>query len=88
MQVTAILKDWKYDPSWKVYYGRIYGDTKERWPDGTKIHTSHVVSQHDCDIHEGYTLVQTLNSVYALRAEDARKPKEASESKSYHPTGM
>lgn len=75
MQVTAILKDWTYDPSWKIYYGRIYGDTKERWPDGTGIHTSRVVSQHD---HEGYTLVKTLNSVYALHAEDARKPQETS----------
>lgn len=63
MKVTAELRDWTKSPG-GIYWGRIYNDTKGRWPDGTRIHTSYVKSEIDNGDH---LLVVTLNSVYKLQ---------------------
>jgi len=58
MTITAELRDWQ---SGQVFIGRIYNDTRNRWPDGRMIRTSMVVSTNDQGDH---ILVKTLNSVY------------------------
>lgn len=59
-----LLKDWKiekrYDGNY-VVYGYIFNDTKNRFADGARIHTSRVLS---IDFVEG--VVQTKNSTYNL----------------------
>lgn len=70
-QITADLKDWVFHRNryGGYYWGDVYNDVKERWPDGRRIHTSQVVKteeRNDCII------VITLNSVYRLWREDAK----------------
>lgn len=62
MNVTAELKDWHFDPR-NIFWGNIHGDQKQRWNDGTHIHTSWVEKvnkRQDCFI------VTTRNSIYRL----------------------
>lgn len=42
--------------------GRIYGDTKNRWADGTVIRTSRILSGPD-----SIGVIRTLNSFYVLQ---------------------
>lgn len=65
-RVTGRLEGWVVDQTYPVVWGRIFGDTKGRFPDGTFIHTSVVTA-----LYEGATLVEgqiieTLNSAYLL----------------------
>ena len=72
MQVTATLKQWKKGTGWyhSCYWGNIYNDSKGRWSDGTRIHTSSVKEKKDMGDH--YLLI-TLNSVYILPKEEEFK---------------
>lgn len=59
--ITGRLENWtiqKY-PQGVIYWGNIYGDTKDRFYDGQYIHTSLVTSRDGQIIH-------TLNSTYEL----------------------
>jgi hypothetical protein len=69
MQITAELKNWSYDQLFNIFYGYICGDTKRRWLDGVRIHTSPVKHVED---YGDYLLVVTRNSVYKIN-KDARK---------------
>lgn len=70
MMITAELKNWHYDPFYKVYWGRIYNDVKNRFSDGKIIHTSSVVRVDKSNPE--VIIVHTLNSVYLLRKENER----------------
>lgn len=59
-RITGRLEDWYVDGP--VIWGSIYEDVRERWPDGTHIHTSNVCIG---DIKEG-GVIETLNSTYLL----------------------
>ena len=56
-EITGTINDWV--KSGQVIYGKIYGDTRGRFPDGTQIRTSKI------DSIEG-DIVYTQNSVYKL----------------------
>lgn len=74
-KITAEIRAYSKEsfPSGYIYWGDIYGDTKERhthsgdypsgWPDGRQMRTSAVQSEVDMGDH---ILVNTLNSVYKL----------------------
>lgn len=40
MRATARLENWYKDPVFNIIWGDIYGDIKNRFVDGTKVHTS------------------------------------------------
>lgn len=63
--ITAILDDAQLQVNGS-YVGVIYGDTRERWPDGTPIITSTVQEIVDS---LGKRFALTLNSVYEIRNE-------------------
>lgn len=58
---TAELRNWVYSPDFKGLWGGVYGDRKERWPDGKVIRTSDVVNIYE---HEFYFIFETKNSMY------------------------
>ena len=60
MEVTGHLENWWKDPFFKIVWGQIYDDIKGRFPDGTLIHTSDIVSWED------EYFINTLNSRYSL----------------------
>lgn len=62
-QITGDLKNWWFNEGWNVYNGNIYNDTKNRWCDGTCIHTSNV---ENVDEYNDCFIVTTRNSVYRL----------------------
>ena len=67
-EITGELHDWKKQPipgheGEFVIWGRVYNDSKGRWPDGHWIRTS-LISRVEGD------LAITLNSVYRLVGED------------------
>lgn len=64
-EITADLKHWARGEGLyrNVYWGYIYNDTKGRWPDGCRIHTSVVTN---IDEYNDCFIVTTLNSVYRL----------------------
>jgi hypothetical protein len=64
--VTGTIKEWTYDQR-GVFWGKLYGDVNERWPDGTRIHTSLV--NHVVDFGDSF-IALTLNSVYLLPKSD------------------
>ena len=66
---TAILRNWKRieHPQGHYYWGNVYDDIKERFKDGARIHTSHVVREEDKGT---YLEVHTLNSIYILRKDN------------------
>lgn len=77
MKATGELRKWWYHPVFDVYIGRVYGDIKRRFKDGSTIHTSKVVREEYFDDH---TLVFTLNSVYiCYHAEEKREDLCASQ---------
>jgi len=48
-EITGRLESWAWMPLSRGTYwivGHIYGDTKGRFPDGTYIHTSPIISKH------------------------------------------
>lgn len=59
VKVTGRLENWSKDPYFKVIWGDLYDDVHQRWPDGTRIHTSDIKKK------EG-DLVYTRNSIYRL----------------------
>lgn len=61
--ITAELRSWSRENigGTKFLMGRIYGDTKDRWPDGTRIHTSFLVNEEDAGDDIVFT---TRNSIY------------------------
>ena len=67
MQVTGVLKNAEWDPVYPVVWGDIYGDTRGRFTDGRRIHTSKVVKvKHGTK--QGF--IQTLNSYYQVEWKD------------------
>lgn len=67
-KVTAGLKNWKQVTycGVQVVTGYIYGDTKQRWPDGTFIRSSFLQDQ-SVVLKQGDTAI-TNNSAYFLGA--------------------
>lgn len=63
VEVTGELRDWEYNDLYSVFNGKIFGDKKERWPDGRSIHTSSV---EEIVEREDHLIVYTMNSVYLL----------------------
>ena len=61
-----LLKNWTIERwgSGVVVIGKIYNDTKNRFADGTSIHTSKLTH---CDFANG--VIETLNSTYNLDME-------------------
>lgn len=61
--ITAELRSWSRESFGKKKFlmGKIYGDTKGRWPDGTRIHTSYLVNEEDAGDDIVFT---TRNSIY------------------------
>ncbi len=57
--ITGRLENWYNDPNHKIIWGNLYNDIHKRWHDGTRIHTSKIISQSS-------THVKTLNSYYEL----------------------
>lgn len=72
MQVTGTLRNWTKGVGMynSCYWGNLYGDSKGRWDDGTRIHTSLVKEKKDCGDHY---LLFTLNSVYILPKEEEHR---------------
>ena len=63
-EFTGTLENWAIDDRYRdgfVLWGRLYGDTKSRFRDGTLIHTSKVI-----ELDETRRFVRTRNSVYYL----------------------
>jgi hypothetical protein len=64
MSVTGRLENWSIDPRVNVVWGNCYDDVHKRWRNGTRIHTSLVLTAKVC-IVEG-AIISTLNSTYLL----------------------
>lgn len=66
--ITAELRNWVLvlvsGGKEGYYWGDVYNDINERWPDGTRIHTSLI--KHIDLTNPDYYLVHTLNSIYKL----------------------
>lgn len=72
-QITAELREWQkkqVSDGRTVYWGRVYADKKNRWPDGRLIQTSVVVSTKDMGSR---LIIKTPKSVYLLRKEHQAK---------------
>lgn len=69
MYHRAILKDWTITPlsSGLVCVGKIYGDKKKQFKDGTVIRTSVIVREWGED---GNNFIQTLNDTYILKGNE------------------
>lgn len=73
MEITARLENWTLDRDHYILWGNINEDIKDRWCDGTYIHTSGIMNcvsstENEIlpdDLHEG-CLVYTYNSIYLL----------------------
>jgi hypothetical protein len=65
MEITATLTNWKFVPNEYGGYiwGNVFGDTKNRFRDGTRIHTSQIKAVEDTP---GGKVAITLNSNYLL----------------------
>lgn len=61
----GILEKWWYDHLNHVVWGFIYSDRKERFYDGTYIHTSNLSMPRDPDLVKGQE-IKTRNSTYIL----------------------
>lgn len=48
-------------PQKRIACGEIFGDHRRRWPDGTDVYTSYIVSGPDAD-----GVIRTRNSVYRI----------------------
>lgn len=60
-QVTGLLDEWHFDGSSRLI-GRLYGDTKGRFQDGTEVKTSTVTA----GIAQKGQVIETRNSRYML----------------------
>lgn len=69
MKIHGTLEDWSVEngPGYSHIIGRIFGDTKGRFPDGHQIITSSVNPLMAKHIVEG-DVVRTRNSIYLLGA--------------------
>lgn len=70
MEITGRLEGWYYDYLNNVVWGYIYDDTRGRFVDGQRIHTSDIPStrRNDKDVSqfvEG-SVISTRNSRYLL----------------------
>lgn len=76
MQITAELRNWKKATylNGDIYWGNVYNDTKGRFRNGARIHTS-LVTGYSPDLNdEETTFVHTLNSVYLIRKDQEYRP--------------
>lgn len=74
-EVTGTLEQWIVEPTWAhmnkyfVVVGLVYGDSRNRFEDGTQIYTSSLdlerIGKKIKDLKEGDT-IYTQNSVYKL----------------------
>ena len=62
----AIISNYS-DMSFGVVLGNIYGDTRDRFPDGTFVRTSLVQKIWETE-EDGVYVVQTRNSLYKVHA--------------------
>ena len=67
IEVTARLENWYTDPLWRIIWGDCYDDSKKRFEDGWRIHTSSIpdFAKNNKKWRKG-SKVKTLNSVYLL----------------------
>lgn len=68
-EITGTLENWLVDANYwgsgeVVIWGDIYKDTLKRWREGTRIHTSPIVTELE-KLIEG-ALVRSKNSTYLL----------------------
>ena len=67
-EYDGVLTNWIIDPMGRgVLWGEIFGDKKERFNDGSWIHTSYMEPDVISGAKEGI-VVRTLNSAYLLGA--------------------
>lgn len=69
-EITGRLENWYYDKFFHCIWGNIIDDVRGRFTDGTRIHTSHIVSFKRSDekinsLIKG-DIIETLNSTYEL----------------------
>lgn len=66
-EITGRLENWSYDLMYNVIWGNIYEDARDRFVDGTHIHTSDIPGgrKYNSTFSEG-DLIKTLNSTYLL----------------------
>lgn len=65
IKITGRLEGWHQDNLYEfILWGNIFGDSKQRFRDGTRIHTSYIVTPSD-EWKEG-AVVKTRNSTYLL----------------------
>lgn len=70
MKITAELRRWRYLPKSKILWGNVFNDTRERFLDGSLIHTSTVIEIFSHPSRKGYKVARTLNSYYLLNEEE------------------
>lgn len=64
-EVTGRLEAWHTDNVFPtIIWGYIYGDSKRRFTDGARIHTSHVITS--VEQWKDGAFITTLNSTYLL----------------------
>lgn len=63
IEVTGKLLNAQWDIYRKCVWGNLIDDVRDRWPEGTYVHTSKVVS---CEYGEKPPTINTLNSVYEV----------------------
>ena len=70
--ITGRLENWRIQKVGKeiIYWGDIYSDSKMRFKDGARIHTS-LVLRRDEDI------IYTLTSIYKLGEPSGKWPEES-----------
>jgi len=70
MEITGRLEDWTYDKLYNVVWGYIYDDTRGRFFDGQRIHTSDIPSTRlngrDASQFVEGSVILTRNSRYLL----------------------
>ena len=66
-EITGRLIDWEYDGVNHVVWGHLVEDTRKRFRDGAKIHTSNLsMSRKDAKELKNGDIVKTRNSLYLL----------------------
>lgn len=55
------LEGWHFDENNNVLWGNLYDDPQDRFPQGTYVHTSYIVT---LDVDN--KIVETRNSIYEL----------------------
>ena len=63
-EITARLENW-HAYFGQTLAGEIYDDVRNRWEDGTFIHTSYIEDNEYNKAEEG-VVIHTMNSVYLL----------------------